>query len=61
MNFKKSGNTGKYGKQIMGMTKRKNKSDGKDKCEKVEGDRCVKLLYSIWEQKVIFITKFKYE
>jgi len=43
------------------MTKRRNKNDGKDKCENVEGDRCVKLLYTILEQIVIFITKFENE
>jgi hypothetical protein len=43
------------------MTRRRKKNDGKDKWEKVEGDRRVKLLYNVGEQKVIFITKFKHE
>ena len=30
---------------------RDKKSDGKDKWEKVGGNRCVKLLHNIWEQK----------
>ena len=41
------------------MTKRRKKSDWKDKWEKLEGDRFMKLLNDIWEQKVIFITEFK--
>jgi hypothetical protein len=43
------------------MTKQRNKSDGKDKWENLDVDRTVKLLYNIWEQKVLFITKFKHE
>jgi hypothetical protein len=43
------------------MTKRRKRSDGKDKWEKMEGDRFVKLLYNIGEQKVIFITKVKHK
>jgi hypothetical protein len=43
------------------MTKWRKNSDEKGKWENVEGERRMKLLYNIWEQKVIFITKFKDE